>query len=123
MSENIENIDLQLAQFNSLLIADNLLPIVLMRQQKLQIVTAESIWEAGDRIIYLLYTPKLLSSSSNAITIDVSSELFLGEINTEIGADNTTITTEPKIGATKEAKSLEPQDFLSMAREILKNPE
>jgi NhaP-type Na+/H+ or K+/H+ antiporter len=123
LSENIENIDLQLAQFNSLLIADNLLPIVLMRQQKLQIVTAESIWEAGDRIIYLLYTPKLLSSSSNAITIDVSSELFLGEINTEIGADNTTITTEPKIGATKEAKSLEPQDFLSMAREILKNPE
>jgi NhaP-type Na+/H+ or K+/H+ antiporter len=126
LSENSENIDLQLAQFNSLLIADNLLPIVLLRQQKLQIVTAESIWEAGDRIIYLLYTPKLLSSSSNSInsiTIDVSSELFLGDINTEIVADIATMTTEPKIGAPKEAKSLEPQDFLAMAREILKNPE
>jgi hypothetical protein len=109
-----------MAQFNSLQITDNLLPIILVRQEKLQIVTAENTWEAGDRIIYLVYTPQILVPSSSSITIDVSSELLSGEIKTEIDNEvSASISPETKLGV----KSLEPQDFLLMAREILKNPE
>jgi len=105
------NIDLQLAQFNSLLIAGNLLPIVLERKDKLQIVTADSIWESGDRIIYLLYTPKILNPSSQPLTIDITSEpLTLIQI-----ANKTDTKISPKVSA--------PRDFLAMAKEILKSSE
>jgi Trk K+ transport system NAD-binding subunit len=47
----------QLAQFNSLYAAGQILPIVYERKDKLYIVPADMVWESGDRIIYLLYTP------------------------------------------------------------------
>ncbi len=97
-----ENFDLELAQFNSLVVAGNLLPLVLERDQKLQIITAENIWKSGDRIIYLLYTPKLLSPQP--ITIDVTSEL---------------LATDPKSKKMMDLKI--PSDFLAMAREINPN--
>jgi NhaP-type Na+/H+ or K+/H+ antiporter len=106
------DIDLQLAQFNSLLIAGNLLPIVLERKDKLQIVTADRQWISGDRIIYLLYTPKLLSPSLKSITVDIVPELSLKDIKAN------TNYNDPKIIS----KTSLPQNFLAMARGIIQNP-
>lgn len=98
-------IEPQLAQFNSAFVAGNLLPILVERKQRLQIVPADIIWESGDRIIYLLYTPKIISSSQSNdlpeldVTIDIIPE----------------ITPEPKSNPDNT------QDFLEMAKEILKN--
>lgn len=105
LTENTENIELQLAQFNSLLITGNLLPIAVERKD-MQIVTTDSVWKAGDRIFYLLYTPKILSSSpSSPVAVDFSSDAV------NLLSD----TTEVKIAPAT------PQDFLTMARDILKN--
>jgi NhaP-type Na+/H+ or K+/H+ antiporter len=113
------DIDLQLAQFNSLLIAGNLLPIVLEHKDKLQIVTADRQWISGDRIIYLLYTPKLLSPSLKSITVDILPELLSPDIrsNLKTALKPETIISDPKIIS----KTSLPQDFLAMAREIIQN--
>ncbi len=114
---NIENIDLQLAQFNSLLAAGNLLPIILERQAKLQIATTNNTWTVGDRIIYLLYTPRVLSSQPT--TIDVLTELIPNE--KEIPAEPLNALNEPLMTASPNLTTKTPtQDFLSMAKEILK---
>jgi NhaP-type Na+/H+ or K+/H+ antiporter len=102
-------IESQLAQFNSAFMAGNLLPILVERKQRLQIVPADMIWESGDRIIYLLYTPRIISSSQSNdlpeldVTIDIIPE----------------ITPEPKPNPDPNPDNT--QDFLEMAKEILKN--
>ena len=56
--------------------AGELAPLLLERQGYLQVVSATQIWQAGDRIIYLLYdpTPKLLKrlsgSSQSRLTLE-----------------------------------------------------
>jgi NhaP-type Na+/H+ or K+/H+ antiporter len=114
-----EETDLQLSQFNNLYNSGNLLPIVFERKERLQIVPAEIAWESGDRIIYLLYTPKMLGPSplqflsgseqakdweSSSPTIDVIPEA---------------IPLEVKPGQ-KQDRLNDTQDYLAMAREILK---
>jgi NhaP-type Na+/H+ or K+/H+ antiporter len=114
-----EETDLQLSQFNNLYNSGNLLPIVFERKERLQIVPAEIAWESGDRIIYLLYTPKMLGPSplqflsgteqakdweSSSPTIDVIPEV---------------IPLEVKPGQKQDSLN-DAQDYLAMAREILK---
>lgn len=114
-----EETDLQLSQFNNLYNSDNLLPIVFERKERLQIVPAEIVWESGDRIIYLLYTPKMLGPGplqflsgteqakdweSSSPTIDVIPEV---------------IPLEVKPGQKQDSLN-DTQDYLKMAREILK---
>jgi NhaP-type Na+/H+ or K+/H+ antiporter len=108
-----EETDLQLSQFNNLYNSGNLLPIVFERKERLQIVPAEIAWESGDRIIYLLYTPKMLaagnmqflgSAESAPPTIDVIPEA---------------IPLEAKPGQNQDSLN-DTQDYLKMAREILK---
>jgi NhaP-type Na+/H+ or K+/H+ antiporter len=59
----------QQAHVQTLIESGVLVPLVLERDQRLQVVSVEETWQAGDRIIYLLYDPKpkllkLLSGSS-----------------------------------------------------------
>ncbi|MEM6593090.1 MAG: NAD-binding protein, partial [Cyanobacteria bacterium P01_C01_bin.73] len=60
----------QQAHLKALIRANELVPLVLVRDQRLQIAAAKDDWQAGDRIIYLLHDPKprllkRLSGSSN----------------------------------------------------------
>ncbi|AFY72445.1 NhaP-type Na+(K+)/H+ antiporter [Synechococcus sp. PCC 7502] len=103
-----ENIDLQLAEFNSALITGNILPIILECQNQLQIVTADYVWQTGDRIIYLRYTPKILTPSSKPLTQSLAQTLTI-DVSPNPLPTETKVTIKPN-----------PPDFLSMAREILK---
>jgi NhaP-type Na+/H+ or K+/H+ antiporter len=64
-----EDFDTRQAYLKSLIAEGQLLPLLLERNDVLQIVAAEDEWQVGDRLIYLLYAPKpsllkLLSGSS-----------------------------------------------------------
>jgi hypothetical protein len=53
-----------------------LVPLLLERQERLQVMSATQEWEVGDRIIYLLYDPrpnllKLLSGASQSTPLTV----------------------------------------------------
>jgi hypothetical protein len=53
-----------------------LVPLLLERQERLQVMSATQEWEVGDRIIYLLYDPrpnllKLLSGASQFTPLTV----------------------------------------------------
>ncbi|MEO0536072.1 MAG: cation:proton antiporter [Cyanobacteria bacterium P01_A01_bin.123] len=66
----------QQAHLRALIRSNELVPLLLIREERLQIVAASDDWQAGDRIIYLLHDPKpkllkRLSGSSNAeLTIE-----------------------------------------------------
>jgi NhaP-type Na+/H+ or K+/H+ antiporter len=69
-------LEFQLAHLQALVRGGELVPLLLERQGYLQVVSAVEIWQAGDRIIYLLYdpTPKLLKrlsgSSQSRLTLE-----------------------------------------------------
>ncbi|MEG4444298.1 cation:proton antiporter [Microcoleus sp. AT9_B5] len=71
-----EGLQFQIAHLQALVKAGELAPLLLERQGYLQVVSATQIWQAGDRIIYLLYdpTPKLLKrlsgSSQSRLTLE-----------------------------------------------------
>ncbi|MEG4067412.1 cation:proton antiporter [Microcoleus sp. Pol11C2] len=71
-----EGLQFQLDHLQALVKAGELAPLLLERQGYLQVVSATQIWQAGDRIIYLLYdpTPKLLKrlsgSSQSRLTLE-----------------------------------------------------
>ena len=71
-----EGLQFQIAHLQALVQAGELAPLLLERQGYLQVVSATQIWQAGDRIIYLLYdpTPKLLKrlsgSSQSRLTLE-----------------------------------------------------
>ncbi len=71
-----EGLQFQIAHLQALVKAGELVPLLLERQGYLQVVSATQIWQAGDRIIYLLYdpTPKLLKrlsgSSQSRLTLE-----------------------------------------------------
>ncbi|WP_338038137.1 hypothetical protein [Neosynechococcus sphagnicola] len=59
----------QTAHIQALIHSGDLIPLLLEREGRLQIVPVGEIWQTGDRLIYLLYAPKpkllkLLSGSS-----------------------------------------------------------
>lgn len=66
----------QQAHLKALIRSNELVPLLIIREERLQIVAASDDWQAGDRIIYLLHDPKpkllkRLSGSSNAeLTIE-----------------------------------------------------
>ena len=49
---------LQQAHVQSLIQANTLLPLLLEREKRFQVVSAEESWQVGDRLIYLLHDPK-----------------------------------------------------------------
>lgn len=64
-----EGLELQQAHLRALIEAGSLLPLLLERDRTLQVFPAETEWQMGDRLIYLLHDPKpkllkLLSGSS-----------------------------------------------------------
>lgn len=61
-----EGLKFQIAHLEALVQGGELAPLLVERQGYLQVVSAAQIWEAGDRIIYLLHdpTPKLLKRLS-----------------------------------------------------------
>jgi len=58
--------DFQLSHLQALMRTNELIPLLLERQGRLQILAASEVWQPGDRIIYLLHdpTPKLLKRLS-----------------------------------------------------------
>lgn len=106
----LETDELQLSQFNTLYNSGNLLPIMFERKERLQIVPADIVWESGDRIIYLLYTPRLLSSTSTPL-------LEPGATTIDVAPEDIPLATNPN---QKQSDPSGAQDYLNMAREILK---
>lgn len=64
-----EDLDFQQAHLQALIDADNLMPLLVERDQLLQVAAVGDSWQVGDRLIYLLHDPKpkllkVLSGSS-----------------------------------------------------------
>ncbi|MBD1843671.1 cation:proton antiporter [Cyanobacteria bacterium FACHB-63] len=55
---NEENFEVQQARLRSMAEAETLLPVLLERDQSLQVCPADLTWQVGDRLIYLLHDPK-----------------------------------------------------------------
>ncbi|MER3477203.1 MAG: sodium:proton antiporter, partial [Leptolyngbya sp. ERB_1_2] len=53
-----ENFEAQQARLKSMIEAETLLPVLLERDQNLQVCLADLSWQVGDRLIYLLHDPK-----------------------------------------------------------------
>jgi hypothetical protein len=80
------------------------------RKERLQIVPADITWESGDRIIYLLYTPKLLNAASTP-------SLEPGSTTIDVTPEDIPLAINPN---QKQRDPNGAQDYLKMAREILK---
>jgi Trk K+ transport system NAD-binding subunit len=111
-----DELDRQLSRFNQLFNAGTILPLLFERKERLQIVPANIAWEKGDRIIYLLHTPRVL--------LPTNSESPALEPFPSTGLENNAVTVEviPEAIAleTKSPDLNGNQDYLNMAREILK---
>ncbi|MFM7885585.1 MAG: cation:proton antiporter [Pseudanabaena sp.] len=118
ISEEIED---QLHRFNTLFNAGMLLPLLFERKGQLQIVSADMNWEKGDRIVYLIYTPKTLPPAQFEVlppnTLDITpvvlSDLDLAQKTND---SNNSIAQYGK----NSSGSSNPDYFLNMAKEILK---
>ncbi|MEP0918188.1 cation:proton antiporter [Leptolyngbya sp. DQ-M1] len=53
-----ENFEAQQARLRAMAEAETLLPVLLERDQSLQVCLADLTWQVGDRLIYLLHDPK-----------------------------------------------------------------
>ncbi|AKG22166.1 cation:proton antiporter [Calothrix sp. 336/3] len=67
---------LQKIQLQALIKTGELVPIFIEREEKLQVMPADEVWQPGDRIIYLLHDPrpnllKRLSGSSQATRLSL----------------------------------------------------
>ncbi len=114
-----EELSEQLNRFNTMFNAGILLPLLFERKSQLQIVSADMSWEKGDRIVYLLHTPKTLPSAQSEVlspsTLDITpvvlSDLDIaqkaGDINS--GSRN----------SNQDEASANPDYFLNMAKDIL----
>jgi hypothetical protein len=108
----IEENDPQLSQFNNLYNSGNLLPIVFERKERLQIVPADIVWESGDRIVYLLYTPKLLGPS-----LEPPKDWEITSTTIDVVPEDIPLEAKP---TSKQNELNNMPDYLKMAREILK---
>ncbi|MFN5857611.1 MAG: cation:proton antiporter [Pseudanabaenaceae cyanobacterium] len=116
-----DDIDNQLLRLNLLFGAGILLPLLFERKRPattgkpsskgLQIVPADMTWERGDQIFYLLHAPKALPASDPK-TLDILPS-FLPDV-----MDRDSPMTPPP--TPPENSSGKTEDFLAMAREILK---
>jgi NhaP-type Na+/H+ or K+/H+ antiporter len=115
----------QLAQFNSLYAAGQLLPIVYERKDKLHIVPVDMTWQTGDRIIYLLYTPKAIAPSKNTPAENPASNVnnmtvMEAKVETVVEASPSDLKPESLNNNMETEQEQREQDYLDMAREILK---
>ncbi len=111
----------QLNQFNTMFNAGILLPLLFERKSQLQIVSADMTWEKGDRIIYLLYTPKTLSPAQFEIlppnTLDITPVVLSDLDIAQKTGDSNTSSSRTNLN---EALPSSPDYFLKMAQDILK---
>ena len=115
-----EELQEQLNRFNTMFNAGILLPLLFERKGQLQIVSADMIWEKGDRILYLLYTPKALPPAQSEVlppnTLDIT-PMVLSDL------DIAQKTSDSNGGASRSNKnndsSTSPDYFLKMAKDIL----
>jgi NhaP-type Na+/H+ or K+/H+ antiporter len=117
-SEEIED---QLNRFNTLFNAGMLLPLLFERKGQLQIVSADMTWEKGDRIVYLLYTPKTLPPAQFEVlppnTLDIT-PVVLSDLDLAQKTSDSTSSSSQN-GKNREGLS-NPDYFLNMAKDILK---
>ncbi|MBD2177186.1 cation:proton antiporter [Pseudanabaena sp. FACHB-1998] len=115
-----EDLPDQLASFNTMFNTGILLPLLFERKDKLQIVSADMIWEKGDRIVYLLYTPKALPPVQQEAlppnTLDIT-PIVLSDLDI---AQKTSDSSNSKVSKYKNSDiSSNPDYFLQMAKDIL----
>ncbi len=117
-SEEIED---QLNRFNTLFNVGMLLPLLFERKGQLQIVSADMTWEKGDRIVYLLYTPKTLPPAQFEVlppnTLDIT-PVVLSDLDLAQKTSDSTSSSSQN-GKNREGLS-NPDYFLNMAKDILK---
>lgn len=110
----------KLNSFNTMFNAGQLLPLLFERKGQLQIVSADMSWEKGDRIVYLLYTPRALppptnsSVESSAPTLDIN-PIVLSDLDISLKTND--VNSRDRANGDAVVK---PDYFLNMAREILK---
>ena len=115
-----EELQEQLNRFNTMFNAGILLPLLFERKGQLQIVSADMIWEKGDRILYLLYTPKALPPAQSEVlppnTLDIT-PMVLSDL------DIAQKTSDSNGVASRSNKNNDvassPDYFLKMAKDIL----
>ncbi len=116
-----EEIEEQLNRFNTLFNAGILLPLLFERKGQLQIVSADMNWEKGDRIVYLLYTPKTLPQAQFEVfppnTLDIT-PVVLSDLDIAQKASDSNSSSSQK--GKKVVASSNSDYFLSMAKDILK---
>lgn len=111
----------QLNSFNTMFNAGILLPLLFERKGQLQIVSVDMSWQAGDRIVYLLHTPKTLSPSQSEVlppnTLDITPVVLS---DSEIAQKTTELNSLSSRDRTKTENVASSDYFLNMAKEILK---
>ncbi|BBC23135.1 cation:proton antiporter [Pseudanabaena sp. ABRG5-3] len=116
-----EELEEQLNRFNTLFNAGILLPLLFERKGQLQIVAADMTWEKGDRIVYLLYTPKTLPPAEFAVlppnTLDIT-PVVLSDLDIAQKTSDSTSSSSQN-GKNREGLA-NPDYFLNMAKDILK---
>jgi NhaP-type Na+/H+ or K+/H+ antiporter len=114
-----EELEEQLNRFNTMFNAGILLPLLFERKGQLQIVSADMLWEKGDRILYLLYTPKALSPALNEVlppnTLDIT-PVVLSDLDI---AQKTNDSNGNGLRSKNDDTASSPDYFLKMAKDIL----
>ena len=115
-----EELQEQLNRFNTMFNAGILLPLLFERKGQLQIVSADMTWEKGDRILYLLYTPKALPPAQSEVlppkTLDIT-PMVLSDLDI---AQKTSDSNGVGSRSNKNNdSSTSPYYFLKMAKDIL----
>jgi NhaP-type Na+/H+ or K+/H+ antiporter len=115
-----EELQEQLNRFNTMFNAGILLPLLFERKGQLQIVSADMTWDKGDRILYLLYTPKALPPAQSEVlppkTLDIT-PMVLSDLDI---AQKTSDSNGVGSRSNKNNdSSTSPDYFLKMAKDIL----
>jgi len=117
-----EELQEQLNRFNTMFNAGILLPLLFERKGQLQIVSADMTWEKGDRILYLLYTPKALPPAQSEVlppnTLDIT-PMVLSDLDiAQKTSDSNGVGSRGNKGKDDDIAS-SPDYFLKMAKDIL----
>ncbi len=115
-----EELQEQLNRFNTMFNAGILLPLLFERKNRLQIVAADMSWEKGDRILYLLYTPKTLPPVQSELlppnTLDIT-PVVLSDL--DIAQKTNDFNTSSSYSRQNDELFSSPDYFLKMAKDIL----
>jgi NhaP-type Na+/H+ or K+/H+ antiporter len=111
-----------LNNFNTMFNSGQLLPLLFERKGQLQIVSADMTWEKGDRIVYLLYTPRALPPMPTDSPVDALTPNTL-DINPVVLSDLDIALKTNDVNSRDRGSndpSVNRDYFLNMAKEILK---